>query len=487
MSKIWVNRALALLSNSLNPTPQELNELDWKEDLSPDLKKLGKHLSAFANYPGGGFLVFGIENKNGIVNGISQAKIENILSKIGNIAQETLEPPVRTDHSIETFENQTILIINIKESSIKPVHIKSQTIVESYIRNAGSTRKASRHDIAGLLLNSKTPIWEELRASKLISGEEVLKLLEYKTIYRLLNHPIDSTPNQILRWMIKQKMVDQYENLGFYITNFGAISSAKDLSSFDDLDRKAIRVIRYKGKNKTETLREYEGSKGYAVRFEKLMDFLSQILPGNEIIKQALRHETLLYPEIALRELIANALIHQDFSVKGAGPVIEIFSDRIEISNPGKLLPSKNIDRLIRTDPESRNEYLAKSFRRYKICEERGSGLEKAVAAIELYGLPPLKFIEMANSFRTIMYAPKDFNDLTKQEKIEAAYQHSVLKYFASSGMTNTSLRERFKVSERFRPQVSLIIKEALELNRIKPKDPNNVSTKFVEYIPLWG
>jgi hypothetical protein len=53
--------------------------------------------------------------------------------------------------------------------------------------------------------------------------------------------------------------------------------------------------------------------------------------------------------------------------------------------------------------------------------------------------------------------------------------------------MTNTSLRERFKMHEKQRPQVSLVIKDALEKGRIKPKDPNNVSTKFAEYIPIWG
>ncbi|TBO45063.1 ATP-binding protein [Pedobacter kyonggii] len=114
-------------------------------------------------------------------------------------------------------------------------------------------------------------------------------------------------------------------------------------------------------------------------------------MPGSEIIKNALREETSVYPDIAIREIIANALIHQDFTIRGSGPMIEIFEDRIEISNPGKLLPTKKIDRLIRTSPESRNEILAAAFRRYNICEERGSGFEKSVRAIELFGLPPLK------------------------------------------------------------------------------------------------
>ena len=74
--------------------------------------------------------------------------------------------------------------------------------------------------------------------------------------------------------------------------------------------------------------------------------------------------------------------------------MIEIFADRIEISSPGKLLPGKKIDRLIRATPESRNEVLAAAFRRFNICEERGSGFEKAITAIEFFGLPPLKMEE---------------------------------------------------------------------------------------------
>jgi len=282
-------------------------------------------------------------------------------------------------------------------------------------------------------------------------------------------------------------MIDEVDGAGYYITNFGALSCAFNLKEFDGLARKCIRLIKYKGITKLETEKEYPGSRGYAIGFDGLFAFLKALLPGSEIIKNALRKETTVYPEIALRELIANAVIHQDFSIRGSGPMIEIFDNRIVISNPGKLLPSKKIDRLIRTTPESRNEILAAAFRRYNICEERGSGLEKAVSSIELFGLPPLKFEELENSFRVTMFSPKTFADLTPTERVEACYQHSIIKYYSTGGMSNTSLRERFKMHEKQRPQVSLVIKEALALGRIKPKDPSNVSTKFAEYIPFWG
>ena len=395
--KKWINRAFALLENSLYPIPQELNELDWKESLSPNNDKLTRHLSAFANLPGGGFMVFGIEDDSGRLKGIAQHEASSIIEKITNLGRDTLAPVIKVDHAIEIFQEVPVLLIFITESPAKPVHLKNGTLEDTYIRSGGATRKASRQEIGGLMLNSKTPQFEELHCSSLKLPHEILNLLDFRSIFKLLNKPIPQSQDEILRWMQDERMIDPIDDAGFYITNFGALASAHNLNDFDGLSRKSIRLIRYEGLNKLKTEKEYPGSKGFAIGFSGLISFIRALLPGNEIIKNALRTETSVYPEIALREIIANALIHQDFSIRGSGPMIEIFDDRIEVSNPGKLLPSKKIDRLIRTTPESRNEILAAAFRRYNICEERGSGFEKAVAAVELYGLPPLKFLETEN------------------------------------------------------------------------------------------
>lgn len=62
-------KAVSLLQASLGLPKHELNELDWKASLSPDKRRVAEHLSAFANYPAGGFMVFGIDNsgKAGLV------------------------------------------------------------------------------------------------------------------------------------------------------------------------------------------------------------------------------------------------------------------------------------------------------------------------------------------------------------------------------------------------------------------------------------
>ncbi len=487
MQKNWTNRALALLDHSLNPLLQELNELDWKESLSPNNEKLTKHLSAFANQPGGGYMVFGVEDGTGKLVGITAEQASAIVQKLSSLGRDALSPVIKIDHSIELYQEVPLLFVAISESATKPVYLKSGTMEDTYIRSGGTTRKAARHEVGGLMLNSKTPQFEDLHASQLKSEFEVFNSLDYKAIFKLLKKPIPQKGDEIIQWMLNERMIERIDGAGFYITNFGALAAADNMNEFSQLSRKTIRLIQYEGVNKTRTKQEKDGSKGYAIGFSGLIGFIRAMLPNSEIIKDALRTETSIYPEIALREIIANALIHQDFSVRGSGPMIEIFDDRIEVSNPGKLLPSKQLDRLIGATPESRNEILAAAFRRYNICEERGSGFQKAVTAIELYGLPPLRFVETENSFRVIMYSPRKFADMTPEERIEAAYQHSIIKYFSSGGMTNASLRERFRMNEKQRPQISIVIKEALLSGKIKPKDPNNESTKFAEYIPYWG
>lgn len=180
--KLWINKALDYLSKSLENIPQELNALDWKESLSPNNDKMTRHLSAFANLPGGGFMCFGINDKTGVPTGIKRHEAINIVEKLSNLARNNVDPVVVIEHTIETWKEKEILIVYIKESAIKPVHISGKSIEECYVRSGSSTRKASRQEIGGLMLNSKTPIFEELHASKLKTALEVITTLDYASI-----------------------------------------------------------------------------------------------------------------------------------------------------------------------------------------------------------------------------------------------------------------------------------------------------------------
>lgn len=485
MDKHWIAQAVTWLSSSREPVPHELNELDWKVVLTDNKERLVEHLIAFANHPNGGFLVYGVADAGAKLVGVDQAQVEEIISRLTNLGRDAIDPPLVLDHTVVNYEQVPLLFVYICEQLNKPAHRRGKSIEETWVRSGGTTRKASRAEVGSLMLNSHAPRWEELRATSLLSADAVIDQLDLSTIAKLLQRPLPSDIKELMFWLVSENIVVPDGN-GYYITNFGGVAAARELDRFANLSRKRIRVIRYRGTNKVDTTDEIVGHKGYAVGFEGLIGYLKRILPHSEVIQQSLREQVSLYPEIALRELIANALIHQDFNVTGAGPTIEIYEDRITFTNPGSLLPSKRLDRLIGTTPESRNELLASKFRLYRICEERGTGFQKIVSSVELFGMPPVVFTPLENAFQVTLYAPRQFSDMSQAERTEACYQHAVLQYFSSQTLTNTTLRARFKVSERQRNQITNVIADAVEGGRIKRKD-TTAGHKFAEYLPYWA
>ena len=211
--------------------------------------------------------------------------------------------------------------------------------------------------------------FEKGLATANINAESVLKLLDYPAYFDLLSLPLPDGKIGILSALVADEMIKSNGNT-FSITNLGAILFAKRLRDFPSLTRKVVRVIQYEGVNRINTVREQEFDKGYAICFEDVVANITTLLPSNEVIGKAFRRDLPMFPELAVRELVANAIIHQDFHATGTGPMVEIFSNRMEITNPG--LPLISPDRFLDSPPRSRNETLASFMRRVGICEERG-------------------------------------------------------------------------------------------------------------------
>jgi predicted HTH transcriptional regulator len=272
--------------------------------------------------------------------------------------------------------------------------------------------------------------------------------------------------------------------VNYSITNLGGILFAKNLHDFKSLERKIVRVVQYSGNNKIKTILDEEFTQGYAVGFPSLVKFINDLLPRNEVIGDSLREEVRMYPQLAIRELVANSIIHQDFSVSGTATLIEIYNDRIEFSNPGKPLidPIRFID-----EYRSRNEKLASLMRRMKICEEKGSGIDKVVFQCEFYQLPAPYFVSSDVHTKVILYAYKQLREMDRNDKIRAVYQHACLKWVSNDFMSNQSLRERFNIDDKNYSMASRLIKDALLAGVIKEVDADNKSKKYKRYLPYWA
>jgi len=293
-----------------------------------------------------------------------------------------------------------------------------------------------------------------------------LELLDYAKYFSLTRQELPTETFQFVEKMAQHGLVKKVFSNNYDITNLGAILFAKDLKEFPTIRRKSVRVVLYKDNTRVSRIREQEGSLGYAISFESLLDYINDKLPHNEEISKSLRKEVKMYPEVAIREFVANALIHQDLSVSGAGPMIEIFKDRIEITNTGE--PLIDTERFIDHPPRSRNEDMASFMRQIGVCEEGGTGIDRALASIALYQLPAPNFEKFDNFTKVTLYAYKELKAMTTNDKVRACFQHCVLKYVENSRMTNATLRERLGIGERNYPTASAIIKATIQKGSLK-------------------
>ena len=473
------------LLNELVKQPHESEWVEFKLNFHSE-QEIGERISALSNGAAihnqdFGYLVFGVEDKTHLIKGTTfkpkQYKKGN--EELEHWLTQRLDPRIDFRiYEIAYDATRNISFFIIPAAQNRPVDFFHQ----SYIRVGSITRKLAEFpDKEAKIWRKRAKPYEQEIAKDNLNASDIIRLLSTETYFDLMQLPYPSNQVGVIEKFISENLI--VKSRGYAITNLGAILFAKSLQEFDTVERKSVRVIVYKNKNKVETIREQSGSKGYAIGFLGLVDWINSQLPANEEIGKALRKESRMYPEIAIRELVANALIHQDLAVKGF-PMIEVFSDRIEISNPGNplIIPDRFIDSYI-----SRNEKLADLMRRMGFCEEKGSGLDKVIFYNELYQLPPINVITDENRTRVTIYSYKTLNDLDKREKIRACYQHSCLKWVSNEKMTNQSLRERFTIEDKNAATASRIIKDTFEAGMIKEDDPENKSRKHRSYVPFWA
>ena len=357
-----------------------------------DPEGIGQYISALSNTAAlfnqeHAFMIWGVDNDT---HELTDTTFDPETTKIGN--QELnlwistqLDPQVQFYFHNTTIEGKKVILLEINRAFSNPTKFRGV----DYIRIGTNNKKLkdfpdTERELWAIF--SRKP-FESLIAMENVSGDFVLRELDYSAYFEMLDLDLPSNKNALLETLLNDSMITKSETGNYNITNLGAILFAKRMQDFPSLERKAIRVIKYDGNDRIASAsKEQVGGKGYANGFEGLIDYISNLLPNNEVLEKAIRSVVPMYPEMAVREIVANAIIHQNFFMQGTSPLIEIFDNRLEITNPGVPLIDKN--RFVDHPPISRNEKLASFMRRIGICEERGSGFDKVVFQTELYQLP---------------------------------------------------------------------------------------------------
>ena len=465
-------------------------ELEWVEFKVNvrEPEEVGEYISALANSAAlvgkaFAYVVWGISDRDHSVVGTS---FDPSVARVGNEALENwllrlLEPRLNFRFFQVPMDGHSVVVLEIERAFRQPARFRGR----EYIR-VGSYKKKLKdfpeRERALWRIFDQTPFEDQIAAER-VADDEVLRLLDYPTYFDLLKRPLPENRYGILNALCDDALIRRSDASGWNVTNLGAVLFAKRLEDFRSLQRKAMRVVQYRGSSRVETFRERICEEGYASGFESLIGFIDGLLPSNETIEHGIRTTVTGFPEPAVRELVANALIHQDFFITGTGPMVEIFEGRIEITNPGP--PLVDARRFVDSPPKSRNESLASLMRRVGICEERGSGWDKVVSQTERFQLPAPSVEAGSHYTRVVLFGHRPLSGMDRSERVRAIYLHACLKYVNREYVTNSSLRQRFGIQARNSARVSRLLAEAVRDGVIVPDDPT-AARKQMRYVPWW-
>lgn len=451
---------------------------------------IGEYISALANTAAlynqsCALVIWGIDDKTHEIRGTTfdpdQVKQGN--QGLTLFVSTQLEPQVQFYFHKATIEGCAVVLLEIHAAGASPVKFRGIDYIrlDSHKKKLKDFPDTERELWAALA--KKT--FESMVAMEDIPADFVLRLLNYPAYFELLSRDLPEDRTRIIGALIADGMIAENLIGNYNITNVGAILFANNIENFPSLARKAVRIIRYGDNTRLSAATEKVFTPGYAAGFEALIAYVNDRLPQHEVMGAALRRTVPMYPPLVVRESIANALIHQNFFQQGAGPMVEIFSDRVEITNPGT--PLIETDRFLDSPPISRNERLAAFLRRIGVCEERGSGFDKIVYETEKYQLPAPEIEVYANTTRLILFSHRAFSQMSKADRLRACYLHAALQCVNRSYMTNATLRARFSVPAKNSATISRLIGEASEEGLIKLADEANTAARSRRYVPYWA
>lgn len=293
--------------------PTETEWVEFKHNFH-SAEEIGERISAISNSAAllnkpFGYLVFGVKDETHEIIGTTfkakQHKVSNEELELWLVNR--LNPRIDIECVEFDVDDRHISMYKIPAASSRPVTFLNT----AYIRVGSLTKKLLGYP------EKEAKLWRREPGNKLNktivkeckTAWDVVKYLSAETYFDKLHLPLPQTTDGIIERLLSEKLICKSE-LGYGITELGAILLAKYLRYFDNLHRKVVRIIVYKGKNKIETIREQSFEQGYAVCFSQMVDWVNGQLPANEEIGQTERKDVRMYPPIAIREITANMLIH---------------------------------------------------------------------------------------------------------------------------------------------------------------------------------
>jgi len=370
-------------------TMPEGKTLEFKRDVSSP-KNIIKTLVAFANTAGGRLLI-GVEDGTKQIIGVSDPLDEE--ERLCSLIADNIAPRLVPDVELMTVEGKTLLGVEVYPSGSRPHWVKSEGHLDGvYVRLGSTNRKADRELIAEL----------QRSASGISFDEMAMPDLSFE------NLDIDAAKKRFagVRELNEEELITLKlltREQGRLVPTTGAMLLFGKKRDFHFPDA-WIQCGRFKGKDKAYIFDHTEIHEDLPGSIESVMLFLKKHAFKGADFSEIRRKDVWSIPLTILREALVNAIVHADYSQRGAPIRVSFFDDRIEIENPGILLPGMTIEDVKQGVSRIRNRVIARVFRELDLIEQWGSGFRRILKDAEELGLPQPEILEIGMRVRFIVY-----------------------------------------------------------------------------------
>ena len=370
-------------------TMPEGKTLEFKRDISSP-KNILKTLVAFANTAGGRLLI-GIEDDSRAVLGVEDPLDEE--ERLCSLIADSIEPRLVPNVELISFEDKTLLGVEVYPSGSRPHWLRKEGSEEGvYVRLGSTNRKADRELIAELKRGVEGKSFDE----QALPDRTVDDLdFDAATACFEMHRKLVKKDLESLRLVAKHQG-HQVPTVG------GMLLFGKDREMvFPDA---WIQCGRFIGKDKADIFDHIDIHEHLPVAVERVMEFLKKHAMRGADFSELRRKDVWSIPLTILREAVVNAIVHADYSQRGAPVRIAFFNDRIEIENPGILLPGLTVEDMLQGVSKIRNHVIARVFRELDLIEQWGSGVPRILEEAEALQLPKPKIEEIGMRVRFTIY-----------------------------------------------------------------------------------
>ncbi len=346
--------------------------LEFKRDASSP-KPLLKTLVAFAN-SAGGRLIIGVGDDR-TLSGVADPLAEE--ERLCSLITDSISPRLVPNIELATVEGKTLLIIEVFPSGSRPHHLNHEGPESGvYVRLGSTNRRADRELIAELRRSAEGQSFDEMPLPEL--GLEDLDLKTASSFFGA-TRPLDEKSLITLRLLRREQ--------GRLVPTKGAVLlfGTERLRHFPDA---WVQCGRFHGTEKLDIFDHIEIDVPLPKAVEEILLFLKKHAYRGADLSAPRRKDVWSIPLGILREAVVNALVHADYSQRGAPVRIAFMDDRIEIESPGILLPGLTVEDLRQGVSRIRNPVIARVFRELNLIEQWGTGIRRIFTEAANLGLP---------------------------------------------------------------------------------------------------